>query len=134
MKHLHADLSNLFKRQLADLPAVQLPSGPAYIRPMRIAAIAANICYSYSVSWYGDDINVESFELTLKRALQLSLPKFRTNAWAEPSSQRWGYQYCTRYFRTVDDALLDAFIRYPDTHDRHPEFTRIKTTYPEYFI
>lgn len=107
---------------------------------MKIAAIAANICYAYDVSWYSDDINVTPLELTLDRALHLSHPKFRTNNRIDLSSplrSTWTYQYypiVPRYFRTVDDALLDAFIRYPDTHDRHPEFTRIKQSYPEYFI
>lgn len=138
MKHLQADLSTVFKRQLAELPAVRLPSGPAYIRPMKLSAITANICYSYEIYWYSSSIVIHTHALTTESALRLSRPRFTTSIERFRSfASVWNVHFFdsyTRYFRTIDDVLIDAFIRNTETQTNHPDFSRIKSTYPEYFI
>lgn len=140
MKHLHADLSNLFSSKLPELPSVQLPSGPPYIRPMIISAINTLFCYTYSINWYDSTIGIEVAKLTTEYALKLSRPTFPSKlkndifGFRHYINTRYNNGNHSRYFRTLDDAYIDAFIKQPHTQKANPEFTRIRTTYPEYFI
>lgn len=129
-------------RSLPELPSpAPLPSGPPYIRPMKITAISSLICYSYSVNMYNAvQIHIDSHQLTTDRALHLYRPKPRAKADYMADYRvfltQWAYGTPNhiRYFRTIDDVYLDAFLKQPYTQRYHPEFPRIRSIYPEYFI
>lgn len=137
MKYLQADLSSLFKPSSLPPSNIQLPSGPAFTRPMRIKATKIPICYSYEFNWLAPGIHITFHELTIEQALQLSRPKFADkltnyriflNSWVNHCALN------TRYFRTLDDLYIDAFIQSKVLQKTHTEFPRIKLLYPEYFI
>ena len=134
MKHLQSNLSTLFRSSLPDVPSTPLPSGPAYIRPMSIAAIKASIVWEYNP--YNATIIAIPPD-NLPTLFSYDNPTNSANILSEFTrwiAFRW-HGMTQKRFRTSDIAYIAMFLDFPRTRLRLPnEFTRLYNQYPEYFI
>lgn len=137
MKHLHADLTTLFRPHLPTYLQPSLPSGAPYVRPMHISAINANVFYSY---------NQYTFEITLEPITadswtKLTKPKepkpLRYHSVSNGIYSFWFYDFLPnpKLFSSRNEAYLDMFLNYSSAKRILPkEYSHILSIYPEYFI
>lgn len=131
MKHLQSDLSTLFQRSLPDLPSIQLPSGSAYIRPMSISAIKANVVYI--IKPYAGIV----MPIKPPHALfTYTKPRHRLEARVDLYTRFIIFDdVSSEYFHTSDEAYIHMFLNYPRTINSNLDvYNRLYTIYPEYFI